>query len=98
MQPQTQKDDKKHNGAPAPAKTEAAKPEAKTEAAKPAEKTEGEAPKRESRKVYIVVGEIREFKNAAEAEKFLNTDPTAPKDFAVIKGLKVEKKQKVSLR
>ncbi len=51
-----------------------------------------------SRKVYIITGPVLEFKNAAEAEKFLNGDPTAPTDFTVIKGQKVVKKQKTSLR
>jgi hypothetical protein len=59
---------------------------------------DGEKKNRVSRRVYIVEGAIREFKNAAEAEKFLNTDAAAPKEFAVIKGIRVEKKQKVSLR
>lgn len=54
-------------------------------------------PKRERQKVHIVVGEVKEFKNKAEAEKFLNS-AEAPKDFIVITGHKVEKKQKVSLR
>lgn len=45
-----------------------------------------------------MVGKVHEFKNAAEAEKFLNKDPSAPKEFVVIKGKKVEKKAKVSLR
>ncbi len=59
---------------------------------------DGDAKTRVSRKVYIVTGDIREFKNAAEAERFLNADENAPREFAVIKGLRVEKKQKVSLR
>jgi len=50
-------------------------------------------------KVYIVVGEIHEFKSFGEAEKFLNKSDDAPKgDFTVIKGKKIEKKAKVSLR
>lgn len=58
---------------------------------------EAEAAKK-SRKVYIVVGTVLEFGNAAAAEKFLNQDASAPKDFTVIKGSKIEKKQKTSLR
>ena len=34
---------------------------------------------------------IKEFKNRAEAEKWLNTDATAPKDFTVIIGNKLER-------
>jgi hypothetical protein len=62
--------------------------------AAPAEEKE----KRGSRKVFIVVGDVHAFKSAAEAEKFLNTDPAAPRDFTVIKGTAVEQKQRVSLR
>lgn len=51
-----------------------------------------------ARRVYLVVGEILEFENAAAAEKFLNTDASAPTDYSVIKGLKIERKNKVSLR
>jgi hypothetical protein len=58
-----------------------------------------DAEPKERQKVYIVVGEVHEFKNASEAEKFLNKDAAAPLgDFTVIKGKKVEKKAKVSLR
>ena len=57
-----------------------------------------EKEKRASRKVYIVVGGVKEFKSAVEAEKYLNTDPAAPRDFTVIKGTAVEQKQRVSLR
>lgn len=58
-----------------------------------------DAEPKERQKVYIVVGEVREFKNPGEAEKFLNKDPEAPKgDYVVIKGKKVERKAKVSLR
>lgn len=52
---------------------------------------------RTGRKVYIVVGSIHEFGNTAEAEKFLNAS-AAIGDFTVIRGNKVEKKQKISLR
>ncbi len=57
-----------------------------------------EKEKRASRKVYVVEGGVRAFKSAVEAEKYLNTDPAAPRDFTVIKGLAVEQKQRVSLR
>ena len=61
---------------------------------------EGNDPKekRAGRKVYVVVGDVRAFKSVVDAEKFLNTDPTAPRDFTVIRGMAVEKKQRVSLR
>ena len=85
----------KEDKAAAPA---AASTDAKTDAEGSAD-AETDAEKKERQKVYIVVGEVREFKNAGEAEKFLNKDPAAPKgDFTVIKGKKVEKKAKVSLR
>jgi hypothetical protein len=48
-------------------------------------------------KVYIVVGDVHEFATAAQAEKFLN-QPDAPKKFTVLRGHKVESKQRVSLR
>lgn len=78
----------------APAATDAAAPAA-TDAAAPAAT---DAEPKERQRVYIVGGQVHEFKNASEAEKFLNKDPAAPKDFVVIKGKKVEKKAKVSLR
>ena len=104
-QTQTQPSAPKTHGAiaqaPTPVKTAdtkaAIKTDTKTENKAEAKTDDAEA-KRTARKVYIVTGDIREFKNAAEAEKFLNADPSAPKEFTVIKGLKVEKKQKVSLR
>ena len=68
---------------------------AATDAAAPAAT---DAEPKERQRVYIVVGQVHEFKNASEAEKFLNKDPSAPKEFVVIKGKKVEKKAKVSLR
>lgn len=52
---------------------------------------------RTSRKVYIIIGEIKEFASVKEAEKYLNTDD-APSEFEVIKGNLVEKKQKVTLK
>lgn len=58
-----------------------------------------DAEPKERQKVYIIVGEVHEFKNPAEAEKYLNKDPAAPKEnYTVIKGKKVERKAKVSLR
>lgn len=61
--------------------------------------TAEEEEKKERQKVYIIVGQVREFKNPAEAEKFLNKDPAAPKgDYVVIKGKQVVRKAKVSLR
>lgn len=86
--------------APAAAPTPAASPA--TDAAAPATDAAAtaatDAEPKERQRVYIVVGTIHEFKNASEAEKFLNKDPAAPKEFVVIKGKKVEKKAKVSLR
>jgi len=48
-------------------------------------------------KVFIVIGEVHEFPTAAAAEKFLN-QPNGPTKFSVLKGHKVESKQRVSLR
>lgn len=105
-QTQTTPAAKPNNGAKAPAPVATAPASATAPAAaknntqdddKDDGSDEGETKTRQSRKVYIVTGETKEFKNAAEAEKFLNSDG-APRDFTVIKGLKVEKKQKVSLR
>ncbi len=48
-------------------------------------------------KLYIVVGEVHEFSTAAQAEKFLN-QPGAPAKFQVLRGKRVESKQRVSLR
>jgi hypothetical protein len=57
-----------------------------------------ETTKRTPKKIYVVAGSIYEFANAREAEKFLNTDNRAPRDYTVIKGNAVEQKKKVSLR
>jgi hypothetical protein len=65
----------------------------------PEERAQAEADaERKARKIFIVTGTVREFKNAREAEKFLNGDQSAPSDYTVIKGTKTEKKQKISLR
>lgn len=55
---------------------------------------------RTSKKIFIVTGTVHEFKNAAEAEKFLNSDEAEglASNFTVIKGLSVPKTHKVSLR
>ena len=61
---------------------------------------------RVARKVFIVASpsgtaitpNIIEFASRAEAEKFLNSDPAAPKDFRVFVGTEVLRKQKISLR
>jgi hypothetical protein len=64
----------------------------------PAGETEEEKAKRVARKIYIVVGTVQEFKNAAEAEKFLNSGANVPADYSVIQGNKIERKTKVALR
>jgi hypothetical protein len=61
------------------------------------EDIDNEKKTKQSRKVYIVVGEIHEFKNAREAEKYLNS-VDAPSHYDVIKGNVVDRKQKISLR
>ena len=55
-------------------------------------------PKRLKKSIFIVVGEIREFVNARDAEAFLNGDHNVPEDYKVIRGNMIERKQKVSLR
>lgn len=81
------------------AKTEAAPPATTGTEGAPTDAGAAAAEPKVGQKVYIVVGEVHEFKNASEAEKFLNKSDDAPKgDFTVIKGKKVEKKAKVSLR
>jgi hypothetical protein len=66
----------------------------------PAATPSAEAPKRKAapRKVYICVGDVKELESITEAEKYLNGDPAAPREFTVIKGLRIDKKQRVSLR
>ncbi len=61
------------------------------------DKEEGEgAKKRTPKKVFICVGEVREFKNNRDAEIFLNSD-NAPASFHVIKGNELARRQRVSL-
>lgn len=74
---------------PAAPTTQGDKPEPDGQAA------EGKSANRS--KIFIVVGEIHEFASAAQAEKFLN-QPGAPSKFTVLRGHKVESKQRVSLR
>ena len=86
-------------GASAPETT----PDARDQAGERRSTSESAAPAdkkaRAGRKVYIVSGQVLEFGNAAEAEKFLNAPATGPQvDFQVIKGNLVSKKQRVSLR
>lgn len=80
------------------AKTSSVTDADKTDADK-AEGDESEADKKErvSRKVYVAVGEIKEFDSARLAEKFLNS-PEAPSSYAVIRGNRIDTKKKVSLR
>ncbi len=93
---QQQKDSKPTNGAVA----KPAAPASTTSTAAAAQAAVPEKEKRTQRKVFIVTGQVHEFKNTAEAEKFLNGggSETPQGEFTVIKGTAVEKKQKVSLR
>lgn len=52
--------------------------------------------KRTTRNVYVCVGEVREFPNNREAEKYLNEDG-APTSFDVIKGNRLVRRQRVTL-
>ena len=52
---------------------------------------------RNGSKVYVVVGTVHEFESVNKAEKFLNGEG-APTDYAVIRGKKISKSTKVSLR
>lgn len=102
---QTQNKDSKTNGNPTPPVSAAGTkpPTIAAGATTPpaAGSATPEAPKtpRVSRsRVFIIQGTVTEFKNAGEAMTFLNTDPTAPKEFTAIKGTRIEKKQQVSLK
>jgi len=57
-----------------------------------------ETPKRAKKYIFIVTGQIKQFENAREAEAFLNSGEDVPETFEVIKGSRIEQKQKVSLR
>lgn len=52
---------------------------------------------RNSRKVFIVVGELHEFESSHTAEKFLNSEG-APKTYAVVRGSRIGTSQKIHLR
>jgi hypothetical protein len=71
----------------------------KTAAEKAAAEKEAEkaAKKARARKIFIVVGDIHEFETPAKAEKFLNTEG-APQAYAVIRGNRINRSTKVSLR
>lgn len=85
--------DKKQGSAPAPA---AAKPPTTPPPAAAATTEEPKTPRIPSR-VFIAVGEVKEFANRGEAEKFLN-GPDAPKEFTAIKGTRVANKNRVTLK
>ncbi len=92
----TKPDDKKPDDkAAAAAKPDDKKPDDK----KPDDKKPDDAAKKERNgsKVYVVVGTVHEFESVNKAEKFLNAEG-APTDYAVIRGKKISKSTKVSLR
>lgn len=75
---------------------------------KPAEKTAAEklaadkaaalaVKKARSSKIFVAVGDIHEFETAAKAEKFLNAEG-APQAYAVIRGKRINRSTKVTLR
>lgn len=68
------------------------KPAAGNGAAAAAEKKQ-----RGARKVYVVVGQVHEFETVAKAEKFLNAEG-APADYTVLRGNRIARSTKVSLR
>lgn len=82
------------SAAPSPAQTVTETPTTSNDSN---EGSEGDDKKGNRSKLFIVVGEIHEFDTAAKAEKFLN-QPDAPAKFTVLRGHKVESKQRVSLR
>jgi hypothetical protein len=67
--------------------------------AKPDDKKADDEAKKERNgsKVYVVVGTVHEFESVNKAEKFLNGEG-APTDYSVIRGKKITKSTKVSLR
>lgn len=81
------------------AKPDDKKPDDKTAAAKPDDKKPDDEAKKERNgsKVYVVVGTVHEFESVNKAEKFLNAEG-APTDYSVIRGKKISKSTKVSLR
>jgi hypothetical protein len=82
------------------AKPDDKKPDDKAAAgAKPDDKKPDDEAKKERNgsKVYVVVGTVHEFESVNKAEKFLNGEG-APTDYAVIRGKKISKSTKVSLR
>ncbi len=87
-----------------PAETKPATPLATASDAKPEDKpgngangAEAESKKKGSSRVYIAVGAVHEFDTVAKAEKFLNAEG-APTEYTVLRGKKISKSTKVSLR
>lgn len=70
---------------------------AKPTDAKPDDKKDEAKKERNGSKVYVVVGTVHEFESVNKAEKFLNGEG-APTDYAVVRGKKISKSTKVSLR
>jgi hypothetical protein len=86
--------------AAAAAATGGTKPDDKVAAnAKPDDKKPDDEAKKERNgsKVYVVVGTVHEFESVNKAEKFLNSEG-APSNYEVIRGKKIGKSTKVSLR
>lgn len=79
--------------APAPAGNSAAPVEDAAAGA-----TEGTGKKaRNTKKIYVVIGEIVEFETVAKVEKYLNSEG-APAEFTLLRGQRIKPRQKVSLR
>lgn len=86
-----------HSGAEAPAMAQVAEAAgAADEGDEDDEDDDKSGSKRVPKKVYIVIGNVHEFKNNREAEKFLN-DGEAPSNFRVIKGNELMRRQRVAL-
>lgn len=73
------------------------KPEDKPAAGNGAAAAAAEKKQRGARKVYVVVGQVHEFETVAKAEKFLNAEG-APADYTVLRGNRIARSTKVSLR
>lgn len=59
--------------------------------------TDGKKKRESKRKVFVVIGEVKEFESIVQAEKFLNS-PDAPENYTVLQGMRTRRSTRVSLR
>lgn len=83
---------KPSDGKPAEAKPADAKDGAKPD--EPAGKKKREA----KRKVFVVIGEVREFESIVQAEKHLNGAEAPTGEYSVLHGVRTRMSKRVSLR